>query len=85
MARGWESKSVEAQIETADRGGEKPAGSRMSPAEMEALQKRDGLLLTRNRVLNDLQAARNLRYRSMLEEALRHLDCQLAELDSPDR
>ena len=85
MARGWESKSVEAQIETADRGGQNNGGRRLTHAEMEIIRKREGLLLSRKRVLNDLQAARHPRHRSMLEEALRHLDRQLEALDNPGR
>jgi hypothetical protein len=43
-----------------------------------------GLMLSRTRVLNDLQHACNTRYRAQLEQALAFLDQQIAEL-SGDR
>lgn len=81
MARGWESKPVEAQIEaaTAERG---KAGRRpMSPAEAERFRRREGLSLSRTRVLQELSEARSERYRAMLEAALAKLDGDLAELE----
>ena len=74
MARGWESKSVEAQIEMAD--NQRSAGARLT--EMD--KRREGLLLSRARVARDLENSRNPRYRRMLEQALEHLDRELASL-----
>ncbi|HJQ25403.1 MAG TPA: hypothetical protein VKA60_15895 [Blastocatellia bacterium] len=80
MARGWESKAVEAQIETAEA---RPSANKrqQTPADIEKARRRESLLLSRNRVLQDLQQSRNPRYQKMLNEALAHLDAQLAELD----
>jgi hypothetical protein len=80
MARGWESKAVEAQIETAEahQAVNKP---KQTPEEIEKARRRESLWLSRNRVLQDLQQSRNPRYQKMLSEALAHLDAQLAELD----
>ena len=83
MARGWESKAVEAQIETAEaRAAAKK--TRMSLEEMERKRKRESLLLSRARVVQDLEQSSNPRYRKMLTDALAHLDAQLAQLDSVD-
>jgi hypothetical protein len=80
MARGWESKAVAAQMETAESREGALGEERVSPVEMERIRRKEGLMLSRSRVVHDLEAARNPRYRTMLEEALRHLDSQLSEL-----
>jgi hypothetical protein len=80
MARGWESKAVEAQLEEAEAKPGPQAAEQVSPAQIERLRKKEGLTLSRLRVLHDLAGATNPRYRRMLEEALAHLDRQLAEL-----
>ena len=83
MARGWESKSVEVQqMETAQPGKEKQGNGRFSPDELELHRKKEGLLLTRARVLQDLQAARNPRYQQMLQQALAQLENELAALEN---
>jgi hypothetical protein len=83
MARGWESKGVEAQIETAADGAGKQVKGRLSPAQADLLRKKEGLLLSRSRVLRDLEMARNPRYRDILRETLRHLERELEALADP--
>ena len=77
MARGWESKSVEQQQEemSAER---KTARSPLSPAEQQRNRKREGLLLSRERLTQQLQAATKPRHRQMLEQAIAELDSQLS-------
>ena len=77
MARGWESKSVESQIEDRknERGGER--GSKPSLQDIEAQQKREGLENSRRGVLRELEAAKSPLRRAALEGALKHLDEQL--------
>ena len=77
MARGWESKAIEAQIETRETSSGDSAKERPDPQQLELLRKREGLLLSRARVLSDLKTARNPRYRKTLQEALEFLDRQL--------
>ena len=81
MARGWESKSVESQIESfeADRrsSGKKPPAS----AEIEHSRRKAELTLTRKRVLHDIERCRNLKYKKILEDSLVYLDARLAELE----
>jgi hypothetical protein len=79
MARGWESKSVESQIESAE-SRKKARHKAIDPAQAEKQRQRDSLLLSRTRVLHDLEQARNPRYRETLQAALKHLDQKLAEL-----
>ena len=79
MARGWESKNVEAQ--QADREQNAAAKSAPVSAEEAARQaKRKTLELTRSRALADLSTARTPAHRQMLEAAIRALDEQLAAM-----
>ncbi|HYP28113.1 MAG TPA: hypothetical protein VE262_15470 [Blastocatellia bacterium] len=78
MARGWESKAVEAQMEAADRA--KPEKKASSPEEAERLRVRNSLLLSRQGVLKGLEASRDPRYVKLLRDALADLDEKLARL-----
>ncbi|HVO60220.1 MAG TPA: hypothetical protein VMT53_04760 [Terriglobales bacterium] len=79
MARGWESKSVEAQQAEASES-RSPKRPPLSAEQKTKLQKREGLLLDRRRVLHQMEGASNERYRSMLERALADLDGKIADL-----
>jgi hypothetical protein len=79
MARGWESKAVEAQQAEASET-RSPARPVFSPAEKQRLQKKEGLLLDRSRVLQQIEGASNERYRTMLQAALAELDRKIAAL-----
>ncbi len=48
--------------------------------EAERNKKRESLLLSRTRVLHDLETAHNPRYLEILRAALKHLDDKLTEL-----
>ncbi len=77
MARGWESKSVEAQqIEEF----EPDTKRRGSAEEIERTQKRESLELSRSRVRRELETARSPVHRTALENALRFLDDELKKV-----
>ena len=80
MARGWESKSVESQIESAESKRAASRSKELSAIEAERIHQRESLLLSRTRVLHDLEHATNPRYRQILEAALKHLEQKLADL-----
>jgi len=80
MARGWESKSVEQQQEEAATA--KTRGAPLTPEQKASEKSRQGLLLSRQRVLQQLEAASNPRHRQMLETALADLDTQLQDYAS---
>ncbi len=83
MARGWESKAVAAQIAMAEpQGGDLGEDQELSPAQIESLRRKESLMLSRSRVLHDLDSARNPRYRKILEDALRHLDHELSAMSA---
>jgi hypothetical protein len=80
MARGWESKSVEQQQdEMAER--RKPNRAPVPPEEQKRNRERDGLLLSRERLTQQLQAATNPRHREMLQQSIAAVDGQLSELE----
>jgi hypothetical protein len=78
MARGWESKSVESQIEDADSRSER--GAALTPEQREIEQKRRGLELSRRRVLQDIETTRSAVRRASLEQALAFLDEEIRKL-----
>jgi hypothetical protein len=79
MARGWESKSVEDQQSQAAFNDPKP-GPRPTPDQLAHQRQRQGLLLSRARVVQQLETAQNAQHRQMLEAALVDLDAQIARL-----
>ena len=81
MARGWESKSVEAQMDEAEKARETRLRRPPTPAEIERNGKRDGLMLSRARTLEALQHTCDERYRALLEKTLEHLHAQLKQIE----
>ena len=76
MARGWESKAVEAQQEAAaDKRRASPAPGASAPS-----PERATLMLARTRALADLQLACAPAHRAMLEQAIADLDRKIAAL-----
>jgi hypothetical protein len=51
-----------------------------TPEQLDHERRVESLMLSRTRVLHDLQVACNPRYRQQLEQALAHLDHEIAEL-----
>jgi hypothetical protein len=79
MARGWESKDVEAQVAAADPvkapsdRNEKSAEQRLREETVKDLQ------LSRVRITNDLANATNPNHKKSLQAALDHLNKKIAE------
>jgi len=80
MARGWESKSVEEQVQEHQQKKEENTKKQLTAEQLESRRKREVLLLSRSRVQKDLQASQNPRHRDQLNSALADLDSQIAEL-----
>jgi hypothetical protein len=79
VARGWESKSVEEQqAQAVSPSG--PAPPPLTPAQIASQRQRTGLLMSRQHVLQQLEAAQNPRHRQILQSALADLDAQLTRL-----
>lgn len=81
MARGWESKSVESQVEAAqaDRPGQ--SGPPLDAEQAARLRRSQGLELSRRRVLQELESSDDPRHHQLLQQALAHLEAQLARAD----
>jgi len=85
MARGWESKSVESQMETSQSERKETAKKRLTPEMAAALRKKETLLLARAHLHQQMQASQHPRHQEMLQNALRDLEKQLADLGALDR
>lgn len=79
MARGWESKAVEEQQAEAASARANPRAL-LSPQQRALAQEREGLLLSRQRVLQQLEAAKVPAHRVMLQQSLAALEARLSEL-----
>ena len=79
MARGWESKAVESQVD--DRRQEQEERNRAVSAEGESDRKRASLQMSRRRIARELEASQSPVHRSALENALQFLDEQIAALE----
>jgi hypothetical protein len=79
MARGWESKAVEAQQDAAAEGRLKTPP--VSGDELRIRAERATLMLARTRALSDLQQACAPAHRAMLEQAIADLDRRLKALE----
>ena len=80
MARGWESKDVEAQVESKE--NPKQSAGRDGKSEQQQNREKDiqQLQLSRTRIANDLNTATHPNHRKSLEAALAHLDKKIADL-----
>ena len=80
MARGWESKDIEGQIEEGNRRAEE------SPRVEDSLETRlrgkrlESLKLSRSRVLEQLERARHPAHREVLMKGLRAIEKEMEEI-----
>ena len=77
MARGFESKSVESQQNTDSR---QDRGGALTPEQRELKKKREGLELSRKRILQEIETARSDARKAYLEKTLAFLEEELAKL-----
>ena len=80
MARGWESKSVEAQMEASNDAKSAVSKVLLSPEQLQQQRKKADLTLSRNRVAQQLAASSNEKYSELLRRTLADLDAQIAAL-----
>jgi hypothetical protein len=80
MARGWESKDVEAQVEAAEAPKQNPHSGPKTPEQLMREEQRKDLELSRIHIVNDLATATHPNHRKSLEAALAHLDRKIADL-----
>ena len=80
MARGWESKDVEAQVESVETKKSSSNNEAKTAAQHLREQTVKDLQLSRVHITNDLASATNPNHRKSLEAALAHLDKKIADL-----
>jgi hypothetical protein len=84
MARGWESKSVEDQMDSAHRENdsrESAAAHSSRKDKNKQSHERELLVLARASTVEKLEATQNPRYREQLTRAIADLDASIAALD----
>ena len=82
VARGWESKSVEEQMDAAETRKAAATQPKLSEAQLRVQRERESIELSRGRILRELEAARHPRHREQLSQALSFLDERLSKLQS---
>ena len=86
MARGWESKAVADQIEegesraTADTKAAASAKAQASPEQRQLKERLDSLLLSKSRLLQQLERARHPAHRNVLLNGLKAVEKEIEEL-----
>jgi len=80
VARGWESKSIESQIDSADAARTQGQQPRISQEELNRQRERESIELSKGRILRELEAATHPVHREQLRAALEHLEGLLAKL-----
>ena len=80
MARGWESKSVESQMDAAEMRRTKARQVQLSQEELCLQRERESIELSVARILRELDAAKHPRHREQLAAALAHLEKQLEKI-----
>jgi len=79
MARGWESKQVEAQIESS-RDPQHGPPAEQSPDAQQTEREKQTLLLSRAYIQHRIQSSGNSRYIESLNKALEEINRKLTEL-----
>jgi hypothetical protein len=79
VARGWESKSVEDQ-QAQHAESESNFRQRLTPEEMATRRIKDGLMLSRKQITDQMESAKSPQHREMLAMALSHLDAEIARI-----
>ena len=80
MARGWESKDVEAQVEANKTEKSPNENKQKTPEQLEKDRERQGLELSKKHILADLETATHPNHRKSLEAALAHLNAKIESL-----
>ena len=80
MARGWESKAVEGQVQDSKSRKESTKKAQVTAEQVDAHRRKEVLLLSRARVERELRSSQNPRYIDQLNRALADLDAQISKL-----
>ena len=78
MAKGWESKSAEALAGIFEVRPNAPKTNTPDSATLNIIREKEGIVLSRTRIVTELKAAQNPRYKDLLNRTLADLDAKLA-------
>jgi hypothetical protein len=82
MARGWESKAVEAQMEEAEKQApDQPRAFELTPEARARRDRLETLLLSRTRTVSQLESATRPAHRELLQRTLRALEAEIESLN----
>jgi len=81
MARGWESKSIEDQIDAAQARRDALSKKEFTDSEIERRKRKEGLLLERKRILRERESAHKKRHLALLDRTLAHVEAELAKVE----
>ncbi len=81
MARGWESKGVESQMDAAQEQPARPP-RRLTEEEKRRQRERQGLILARTHIQQQLDASTSEQYSESLRRAMADLDEKISALDA---
>ena len=79
MARGWESKSVESQMDAAEQSSSAGPAAPLTEAQKSEKRQRETLLLARTNLVRQLEATANERHAQALRQALSDLDAKIGK------
>jgi len=82
MARGWESKAVEAQIESKTNEFVAVTKQKRTPDQVQKLIEKRSLEAARAKVHHEIDSTQNERYKEMLARSLKDLESKLAALEN---
>lgn len=82
MARGWESKSVENQMEEAQRSQGDVERQIQAPEERERIRRIESLKLERSRLTEQLKRARSQTHQRMIQQSLNAIEAEIAALSA---
>ena len=77
MAKGWESKSAEALAGVFDVRPNMPKSNVPDPETLNVIRQRESLILSRTRIVAEMQSAQNPRYQELLRRTLADLNAKL--------
>jgi len=80
MARGWESKAVADQIEEGESRQARSPQTEATPEERQRKERHDSLLLSKSRLLQQLERATNPAHRNVLLNGLKAVEKELEEI-----
>ena len=80
MARGWESKAVADQIEEGESRQQQPSKTEVTKEQRMLKERLDSLMLSRSRLLQQLEHARHPSHRNVLLNGLKGVEREIEEV-----